>query len=211
MNPLTIPPIAIVDVVMPEALLAKKAAQELLQGVVAITSQSEMDDAVAAASLAKGLLRDMEAVRTELKAPVLEAGRAIDAIASGYCDGLTTDVARVERLAASWQSEKQREADAERQRILAPAAGSGDVTALREAHTAALAVPEPKAKGATVRVSWDYSLVSAGDLYQHNPMLCRLEPNRSAILGLLGTSDTWEPDSIPGLLLERTTKLHAKA
>ncbi len=60
----------------------------------------------------KGLLRDMEKTREEVKKPALEAGRRIDATAKEYAKELLAETGRIEKLAADFQREEDRKAAA---------------------------------------------------------------------------------------------------
>lgn len=98
--------------IVPAAQQAKADALALAKPILSVTSIQEQQDAISAASLMKRLLRDVEKARKEVKKPVLEAGRRIDAVADDYSKELTSETQRVELLAADFQREEDRKAAA---------------------------------------------------------------------------------------------------
>lgn len=109
--------------IIPSAIQQKKDALELASTIKAEpTTSEEQQDCIAAASLAKGLAKSMEASRVDVKRPVLDIGAKIDAKAKEYSKELSAEVLRLESLAAAYQRkvDKQaadaRRAEEERQR-----------------------------------------------------------------------------------------------
>lgn len=98
--------------IVPAAQQAKADAIGLAKSITVVTSIAQQQDAISAASLMKGLLRDVEKARVSVKEPVLDAGRKIDAAAKAFATELDTEVKRVERLAADFQKEEDRKAAA---------------------------------------------------------------------------------------------------
>lgn len=98
--------------VLLEAIQAKNDALALAAPIKSVTTLQEQQDAIAAASMMKGLTRDMEKTRKEVKQPVLDAGRKIDATAEVYAKELDAEVKRIEKLAADFQREEDRKAAA---------------------------------------------------------------------------------------------------
>lgn len=98
--------------IVPAAQQAKADALSLSESIIAVTTAAQQRDAISAASLMKGLLRDVEGAREEVKKPVLIAGRKIDAAAKVFSFELEAEVKRVERLAADFQKEEDRKAAA---------------------------------------------------------------------------------------------------
>ncbi len=98
--------------IVPAAQQAKADAIALAKSISTVTTTTEQANAIAAASLMKGLLRDVEKARVSVKAPVLDAERKIDAVAKAFATDLDAEVKRVERLAADFQKEEDRKAAA---------------------------------------------------------------------------------------------------
>lgn len=94
--------------IIPEAQKAKEDALALATTITTVTTAAQQQDAIAAASMMKGLLRDVEKAREEVKKPVLEAGRTIDATAKAYAKELDAETKRVEKLASDYQIEQNR-------------------------------------------------------------------------------------------------------
>lgn len=199
--------------ISPDALAKKRDAIELAQSVVQVTNAQEQQDAVAAAAILKGLTKAMEETRTEIKKPVLEAGRQIDALAKGYSDTINAELKRVERLAGDYQAKVNAAIEAERQRELADmeAARQGGVTEnlLREQAARTIEINQrPTVAGASVRQTWDYEILDARVLYAARPDLFDLVPKRSLILASISIPNA---PALPGLRAFPVTKVQAKA
>ncbi len=98
--------------IIPAAQQAKKDALTLARQITAVASQDGQQDAIAAASIMKGLTRDIEKARKEVKKPVLEAGRRIDAVADAYAACRQFGLPLHRELAADFQREEDRKAAA---------------------------------------------------------------------------------------------------
>lgn len=94
--------------IIPAAQQAKADALAQSKSILAVTTPAQQADAIAAASMMKGLMRDVEKARVSVKEPVLDAGRAIDAAAKAFAGDLDAEVKRVERLASDYQREQDR-------------------------------------------------------------------------------------------------------
>lgn len=90
-------------IVTPDALAQKTAALELAADFRTVTTPKEQQDAIAAASICKGLVKQMEELRKERKENVLAAGRVIDGDAKVYKLELQQEQERLELLAAAFQ------------------------------------------------------------------------------------------------------------
>jgi hypothetical protein len=64
-------------------------------------------------------------------------------------------------------------------------------------------VEAEKAVGTVVREVWTFEVTDIHALYRHDPKLCRMEPNTSAINVAIGGGDR----DIPGLVIRRETKV----
>lgn len=115
-----------------EALRKQTDALELSRAIKAVTTAEEQQDAVAAAGLAKGLIRTMEETREAEKRPFWDACVLIDSTAKNYKKPLLAEAERVQGLAAGYQREQDRIA------AEAKAAQERQFKALREADERAL-------------------------------------------------------------------------
>lgn len=265
--------------ISPDALAQKKDALALAAEVTAVASVSEQQNAIAAASMMKSLVKGMEKTRKEVKEPVLDAGRKIDATAAGYSKELEAEIARVEKLAADFQREENRKAEAlrraeeekqreeqrlaeeerrkeaealrkiaeeaaaERRREQEAIAKAADEKARTEAILAAqkaeadriehqkildaecraqeerrleearqramdmnLVAAPPKAAGARVRVSFDFTVTDIHALYRARPDLVKLEAKRADILAAISIPGA---PAIPGISVFESTKVNA--
>lgn len=98
--------------VIPEAYKLKDDALALSKGIVAVTTQQQQQDAIAAASMLKGLIKQMEATHEYFKRPILDAGRAVDGAKNKYNLELDAETKRLQKLAADYQAEENRKAAA---------------------------------------------------------------------------------------------------
>lgn len=264
--------------ILADALKQKADALALAKTITGVSSRIEQSDAIACASLVKGLVKAMESSRVDVKKPVLEIGRKIDAIAAGYSKELSAELLRIESLASDFQrkedanaaalrrqeEERQRkeremeQADKEREhRFLEDKEGANieerraDLArianattdeereearriadqnaearaeeyrniqaAIREedekrldrererAMTLHTVVQPVKAAGASVRRSYDFTLLDVHALYRGRPDLVTLEPKRAMVLAAIANGQ-----SIPGISVFEATKVHAK-
>lgn len=127
--------------------------------------------------------------------------------------------ADLERIAAATTDEEREEARriadqnadarAEEWRNLQQACTEAQETRfdeMRERATALAAIEPVKAAGATVRQSYDYTVLDVGALYRARPDLVSLEPKRAMILSAICNGH-----HIAGLSVFETTKVSAKA
>lgn len=196
-----------------DALTKKRDAIELAQSVVSVTTPAELQDAVAAASILKGIIKAMESTRVEVKKPVLEAGRQIDDLAKGFSDTLNVELKRVERLAGNYQAECNRKAEEIRRQELADMEAarrvdpSIEAERLRAERTIEIS-QKPTVAGASVRQMMDYEILDPRALYAARPDLFDLVPKRSLILATISIPN--QP-ALPGLRTFPVTKVQAKA
>jgi hypothetical protein len=97
-----------------EALAFRDEALALALGVFQVTNEEEQGKAVTVAGVLKTLAKACEKSRAEVKAPVLNAGRMIDAATKGYVEPIETEVRRIESLAAAFVRQKQAELERKR-------------------------------------------------------------------------------------------------
>jgi gas vesicle protein len=98
---------------------AKTRRDELLAEAATINSVVDQIDADAAGETlkrCKDMVREVEASRVEVKAPVLELSRRIDALAKELTSSVDTEATRISRVLGAWQAEERRKAEEARRR-----------------------------------------------------------------------------------------------
>lgn len=94
----------------PEFHLLKANALEAAKPITAPTDTASLEVAVAAGSALKRLKTDLEKSRNTVKAPVLELGRKIDALAKKESAEIEKELTRIEGLVSAYQRVKIEEA-----------------------------------------------------------------------------------------------------
>jgi hypothetical protein len=118
-----------------EALAFREEALSMALDVFQVTTDFEQERAVTVAAVLKTLAKACEKSRTEVKAPVLNAGRLIDSATKDYVTPIETEVRRLESLAAAFVRQKQ--AELERQRRAAEEAARAEALKAEQARRAA--------------------------------------------------------------------------
>jgi hypothetical protein len=205
----------------PAAFEARRVALAKASEVTTISSVSDLDAAAAALTTLKSLTRAVEDSRKDVKAPVLEVGRRIDAVAKDYLAEPEAEAKRLSTLVGAYQEAARRKAQREReeaeaaqraaieemQRKHAEAAAIGDAEAadaaraeaadiIAESQLAVTAAEGPKADGIVTSTKWKHEVTDIDALYQARPELCKIEPNNAAIRAIL-KGNNGKP--IPGL------------
>lgn len=190
----------------PAAFNARTLALEASGRIKAIASVADLDAAAVALTKLKALTRSVEDSRKEVKAPVLEVGRRIDAVAKDYLTSLESESKRLSVIVGSYQEAQRRKAEKEREAAAkaqadaiaemnakqAEAVANGDEEAADAARAEAadkiaasqLAVIEaegPRPEGITSRTSWKFEVVDIAELHAARPELCVITPNNAAI------------------------------
>lgn len=93
----------------------KHDALELASTIKQVTNAQEQQDAIAACSLIKGLIKQCEEARVEIKKPVLAAGREIDDQSKLFCGTLIRDRDRLEAMMNAWQEQENKRLEVIRQ------------------------------------------------------------------------------------------------
>jgi hypothetical protein len=105
--------------VIPEAYLARDSAIHKAELVTTVEDAFEAQSASTAMHALNEIAKGMEASRKDAKAPALQAGRAIDAIAKDFLASAHVELIRVKRLLGEYQrveAVKKRKAEAEARR-----------------------------------------------------------------------------------------------
>jgi len=194
----------------PAAFNARTLALEASGRIKAIASVADLDAAASALTKLKALTRSVEDSRKEVKAPVLEVGRRIDAVAKDYLTSLESEATRLSVIVGSYQEAQRRKAEKERQAAAnaqaeaiaemnakqAEAIANGDEEAADAARAeaadkiaasqlAAINSEGPRAEGITTRTSWKFEVVDIVAFYSALPELCIITPNNAAIRALI--------------------------
>ena len=205
----------------PAAFNAREVALTESGNVKAIASVTDLDNAARALTKIKSLTRSVEDSRKDVKAPVLDVGRRIDAIAKDYLSPLEAEAKRLSAMVGTYQEAERRKAErirqeeaakqqaalAEMQEKQAAAMASGDLEAADAARAEAadklaasqLAVIDAeghKADGLTTRTNWKFEVTDAKALYAARPELCLIEPNNAAIRAVIKST---KGEAIAGL------------
>jgi hypothetical protein len=190
----------------PAAFNARTLALEASGRIKAIASVADLDAAASALTKLKALTRSVEDSRKEVKAPVLEVGRRIDAVAKDYLTSLESEAKRLSVIVGSYQEAQRRKAEKEREEAAkaqadaiaemnakqAVAVANGDEEAADAARAeaadkiaasqlAAMNAEGPRPEGITSRTSWKFEVVDITALYAARPELCVITPNNAAI------------------------------
>jgi hypothetical protein len=182
---------------------------ESLNSVTEVTDPFTSEVAIGVVKEAKDLLKDVENSRKQVKAPLLELTRAIDAVARGFSADIEADLNRVARLSGAYilaerqKAEKARKAaeQAERDaRFLAEAeirkAAEISAEAAQEAlekgavavqlsRQAVVATTPQGTQGATLRVKLCYEIEDPAELYKTRPECFNLVENKTVINALI--------------------------
>lgn len=228
------------DAQVTAANAARAERDELLKHAAAVTTVIDRLDADHATNVLRALTafsKRIEAARTEAKAPALDIGRRIDALAKELAHAVTTEAARVSRIVGAFEAEERRkaelvryEAEREASRLAMEAeakanqarrqAGNeldGDraADAIREqaveqivaVRQAAAVAVAPKQAGTAVREDVVFEVTDIRALYAAHPELVNLEPNGTAIRAILRNAPNLQ---VPGLRHWREAKLNVR-
>jgi hypothetical protein len=203
----------------PAAFNARTMALEASGRIKAIASVADLDAAAGALTKLKSLTRSVEDSRKEVKAPVLEVGKRIDATAKDYLAPLEVEAKRLSVIVGAFQEAARRKAEKDREEAArvqaealaelnakqAEALANGDEAAADAARAeaadkiaasqlAVIAAEGPKPEGIVTRTSWKFEVVDINALHAARPELCLIEPNNAAIRAVVKTGA-----QIPGL------------
>lgn len=215
-----------------DTLLAKAAL------VLSVKDRIDADDATGTLRELKEFTKGIETARAEAKAPALELGKKIDALAKELAAQTDAEATRLSRLIGAFEQEERRKAEEiqyratlEAQRI-AREAEQAAIDARRTATTAEAAdrasdavVEQAQAKivevrqvaanavvakptGTGLRQDVCFEVTDIAELYRTNPTLVNLEPNGTAIRAILRSNPNLQ---IPGLRHWRESKLSIKS
>lgn len=208
-------------VLLPEA---EQLRNQMLEKAHAVSLIEDALDAELAANVLKqlsGAVKDMEATRKQVKAPVLDLGKRIDSVAKDFAGTLDKEKTRISKLLGSYEAEqrrireeaarKKREAQEQARREAEEALASGDEAKAAEAAdkiAASKAVVEASAhrpEGTAVRESYQFEVTDIEALFRAAPHLCKIEPDNAAIRAAIKKSQ-----SIVGLRIWKEAKSYVR-
>jgi hypothetical protein len=206
----------------PSAFEARRVALVKASAVPAeITGISDLDAAAGALTTIKALTKAVEESRKDVKGPLLDTGRKIDAVAKDFVDSLNAEASRLSTMVGAYQeaqrrkaervkaeeAQKQQEAIIEMQTKQAALQSEGKLDAaaadalraeaadkIAESQLAAMKAEGPKADGVVTRTSWKFDVTDIDALHAARPDLCVITPNNAAIRAVIKNGK-----SIPGL------------
>lgn len=100
-----------------DALALKEQALEAARGIKLVVDSESQEIASKALSTIKGLLKQLEGSRTEIKRPVLDIGKKIDGIAATYAKELADEATRLHGAIQTHYRAELEKAEMERQMI----------------------------------------------------------------------------------------------
>lgn len=222
------------------AEVARIRRNELLHSAALVTTVADRidaDDATTVLRALKDFTREIETQRSAAKAPALEIGRKIDALAKDLVAKVDAEAGRISRVLGAFEAEERRkaedarrQADAEAARIAAEASrkaaearrnASDAVTGERaadavveQAQQQIVAVKQsaanavaPKTAGTQVCEDVVFEVTDIKALYVAHPELVTLEPNGTAIRAILRANPNLQ---VPGLRHWREAKLNVR-
>lgn len=231
---------ALGSAVVTAADTARVTRDELLHAAALVTTvgdRIDADDATAVLKKLKDFSREIEAQRMTAKAPALDIGRKIDALAKDIVAAVDAEAGRISRVLGAFEAEERRKAeearraaDAEAARIAAEAlrksaavrreAGdtlSGERAAdsvVEQAQQQIIAVKQAAANAAPLRTTGTqvredicFEVTDIRELYADSPHLVKLEPNGTAIRAILRDNPNLQ---LPGLRHWREAKLNVR-
>lgn len=159
-----------------DALTLRDQALDASKKITELSNAFQMEACNPVLRLLKGAVNFMDESRTYLKAPLILAGRRLDALANEYSAPLEVEEARLKKLVADYM-EKLRERQIE------------DLKATGETNVDASA-----GTGIAMSERPDFEITDLELAYKSNPELFKVEPKRSLILGRLKGGD-----DLPGI------------
>lgn len=195
---------------LPEAEKLKKQLLNQARTVETITDAFEADCAADVLKNISTAVKDMEATRKEVKAPVLELGRRIDGVAKEWLSDLDAEKKRINRTLGDYQAEqdrirrdaerREREAQEKARREAEEALADGDEKAAAEAtekiaeSSAKVSKAAHRPEGVSVRTAYKFEVEDIDALFKAAPHLCKVEPDNAAIRAAIKKNQ-----AIPGL------------
>jgi len=224
----------------PEITVSEAARTErdqllvVAHNVEVVATAQEAESAAETLKEIKTFTRSLESARAEVKGPVLDIGRKIDALSKEITAELELEAGRISKLLGAYQAEqyrKQQEAEKrardEEQRILAEAAAKakeaaehsrtqasfdGKLENIQQKATeqiadlkASVAKAAPKTfAGTATREEVCFEVLDIEALYRAEPSLVILSPNNTAIRGVV---KAYPDKPIPGVRVWKESRM----
>ena len=215
--------------IQPAAYARRDAILTTSRRVLTVSDAMEAEEATDSLRSLAALCKEVETIRKEIKAPVLELGKKIDAIAAEFIGDAAAEKARLETALGTYQAAEQRKADAARraaqeeadrlareaakaqreaerattdgeQDRTQQAAAQAEAKAI-EARVVAAEIAPVKPAGVAVRQPWKFEVVDINALFKARPDLCVIEPNNAGIRAQIPHNQ-----NIPGLRIWQEAK-----
>lgn len=160
-----------------------------------ISSESDRDLTISASSRIRSHLKEVEKLRTEIKAPYLEIGRRIDEAAKSHVKDLTSENKRLNQLVGEFEFKREQarleaERAAEQARKVLEAGSQVDeeekasvLSAVLDAEEMAVDAAPPT--GGAMRQDWVIDVLDMKELFAKHPQCVRMEPDLLSIKDLL--------------------------
>jgi hypothetical protein len=103
--------------IQPKAVELKTIALSELATLTTINSQEDQARAADILSRSAGIVKQMETSRVDVKAPVLDAAKRIDAQAKEFSSPIEAEMARAKKLVSDYADKERRRIDEENRRI----------------------------------------------------------------------------------------------
>lgn len=207
--------------ISPAAEQAKEQALMAAAFVVQVVNPASQETAVAAQADIHRLLALVEEDRKEVKAPVLQYGRAIDDAAFVFSQELKQEQLRLAQLIGNFQEQENARARAaqqaenerltalerEKAALLAKATTEAQVDKIQEqfnlrAQQESVPVPQrARVEGQRVTEDWEITVVDIWALARAHPMAVKVEPRLSEIKTLLNAGV-----KVAGVTVKRVVK-----
>lgn len=129
-----------------EATTKRDQALAVSKKITQVTTADEQEEAVKAAQVVKGFYNEIEKVREEIKRPVIDLGKKIEAIANELKNPADAEYKRVMSLVGDFQQREKARIEAETRRIQAEAA-----EAQRQLDAARVAREQAEARAASLK------------------------------------------------------------
>lgn len=206
---------------LPDAEQIKRA---LLQGSRQITKIEDAFDAECAADVLGNISRELKAMenaRKTVKAPVLELGKRIDALAKEWATEIDAEKKRISRVLGDYQfaergkkedaEQAAREAEWEARRKAKAALAEGDVEGAEAAADeiakshAIVSAAYHQIAGTAVRKTYQFEVTDIDALFKAAPHLCKIEPDNAAIRAAIKINQ-----NIAGLRIWKEAKSYSR-
>jgi len=92
----------------PDVLSKRDALLAEAKSIAVVSDEWSLEEAVGHLRTLQGLVKSVEKSRTEVKSPVLDLGRAIDAKAKEFVSQVEAEATRINRLVTEYQAEQRR-------------------------------------------------------------------------------------------------------